>query len=179
MRGTQLYHPGLHADLYHPDSAYVAWRTGRSGYATFDLYARTAPFGGAYMLAAGLEGALDFLQAFHFDDADLAYLAQIRDYDAGFLDYLRTLRFTGDVLAMREGTVCFPNEPILRVTAPYAEALLVESGLLQAINAATLIATKAARIVWASRGRRVSEFALRRALEPFSVARSSFIGGAA
>ncbi len=178
-RSLQEYHPGLIADLYHPDAAYVAWRTGHRGLATFDLYARRAPFESAYMLTAGLEPALEFLQAFHYADEDLAFLAQIRDYDPAFLDYLGALRFSGEVLAMREGTVAFPNEPILRVTAPYVEALVIESGLLQAINSATLIATKAARIVWAAQGRRVAEFALRRALEPFSVARSSFIGGCA
>ncbi|MHB8576948.1 MAG: beta/alpha barrel domain-containing protein, partial [Dehalococcoidia bacterium] len=178
-RGPQYEHPGLHADLYHPDAAYVAWRTGHTGLATFDLYARAAPFGGAYMLSAGLEPALEFLQEFGFQDDDLAFLAQIRDYDPHFLSYLRGLRFTGEVLAMREGTVAFPNEPILRVTAPYVEALMVESGLLQAINSSTLIATKSSRIVWAAQGRRVAEFALRRALEPFAVARASFIGGAA
>lgn len=178
-RGLPAYHPGLIADLYHPDAAYVAWRTGHSGLATFDLYARTAPFGSAYLLTAGLEPALEFLQAFSFSDEDLEFLARIRDYDPAFLDYLRHLRFSGEVLAMREGTVAFPNEPILRVTAPYVDALLVESGLLQAINAGTLIATKAARIVWAAQGRRVAEFALRRALEPFAVARAAFIGGCA
>ena len=78
---------------------------------------------------------------------------------------------------MPEGTIAFPNEPLLRVTAPFREALLIESGLLQAINLATLIATKAARIVWAAQGRRVAEFALRRAQDPFVVARSSYIGG--
>lgn len=178
-RGLPLYHPGLIADLYHPDAAYVAWRTGHRGLATFDLYARQAPFGGAYLLAAGLEPALEFLQAFHYEDDDLEFLEQIRDYDPAFLDYLRHLRFSGEVLAVREGTVCFPNEPLLRVTAPYVEALIIESGLLQAINAGTLIATKAARVVWAARGRSVAEFALRRALEPYVVARSSYIGGAA
>jgi nicotinate phosphoribosyltransferase len=178
-QSLQAYHPGLLADLYHPDAAYVAWRTGRRGIATFDLYARQAPFGGAYLLAAGLEPALEFLQAFRYEADDLAYLAQIRDYDPAFLDYLGGLRFGGDVLALREGTVAFPNEPLLRVTAPYVEALIVESGLLQAVNAATLIATKAARVVWAAQGRAVAEFALRRALDPYTVARSSYIGGAA
>src|SRR5581483_10540114 len=176
-RSLLTYHPGLSTDLYHPDAAYVAWRTGHRGLATFDLYSRRAPFGGAYMLTAGLEPALEFLQAFRYAEDDLAFLEQIRDYDPAFLDYLAKLRFSGEVLAMREGTVAFPNEPIVRVTAPYVEALLVESGLLQAINGGTLVATKASRVVWAARGKRVAEFALRRALEPFTVARSSFIGG--
>ncbi|HEY7293800.1 MAG TPA: nicotinate phosphoribosyltransferase, partial [Dehalococcoidia bacterium] len=100
-RSLLAYHPGLSTDLYHPDAAYVAWRTGRRGLATFDLYSRKAPFGGAYMLTAGLEPALEFLQAFRYGADDLAYLEQIRDYDPAFLDYLSTLRFSGEVLAMR------------------------------------------------------------------------------
>src|SRR5262249_49372845 len=101
----------------------------------------------------------------------------IRDYDAAFLDELASLRFTGEIAAMPEGSIAFPNEPLLRVTAPFREAILMESGLMQAINLATLVATKASRIVWAAQQRRVSEFAFRRAQNPMVVARSSYIGG--
>src|SRR5919199_3999982 len=177
-RSYTPYHPGLLTDLYHPDSAYVAWRTGHNGETTFDLYARRAPFGGAYFLVAGLEMALEFVRNFRFQDDDISFLQQIRDYDPGFLEELRDLRFSGEILAMPEGTVAFPNEPLLRVTAPFRESLLLESGLLQAINLATLIATKASRIVWAARGRPVAEFSLRRAQEPYVATRSSRIGGA-
>ena len=168
---------GLHTDLYHPDAAYVAWRAGRNGLATFDLYTRRAPFGGAYLLVAGLEAAIDFVQGFRYSDDDVRYLASVRDYAPEFLDFLRGLRFGGAIEAMPEGTIAFPNEPLLRVTAPFVEALLIESGLLQAINTATLIATRAARIVTAARGRPVAEFAYRRAHTPFVVARSAYIGG--
>jgi nicotinate phosphoribosyltransferase len=144
---------------------------------TFELFARRAPFGGSYLLVAGLEAALDFVRAFRYSDHDLAYLDQIRDYEPEFLEELRTLRFTGEIVAMPEGSVAFPNEPLLRVTAPFREAILLESGLLQAINLATLIATKASRITWAAQGRAVSEFALRRAQEPYVVSRSARIGG--
>jgi nicotinate phosphoribosyltransferase len=171
------YHPALMTDMYHPDSAYVSWRTGKNGMTTFDLYARQAPFGGAYLLVTGLEMALEYVREFHFTDDDLAFLAQIRDYDPYFLEMLRDLRFSGEILAMPEGSIAFPNEPILRVTAPFREAILLESGLLQAVNFATLVATKASRIAWAARGRPVAEFALRRAHEPFVVTRSSRIGG--
>jgi nicotinate phosphoribosyltransferase len=171
------YHPGLLTDLYHPDSAYVAWRAGQSAQTTFDLYARRAPFGGTYLLVAGLEMALEFVRSFAYTDEDLAFLAQIRDYDPAFLNYLRNLRFTGEILAMPEGSIAFPNEPLLRVTAPFNEALLLESGLLQAINLATLIATKASRVVHAAKGRPVAEFSLRRAQDPFVATRSSRIGG--
>src|SRR5256886_5185633 len=176
-RRAPSIHPGLMTDLYHPDSAFVSWRTGLNGLTTFDLYTRVAPFGGAYLLIAGIEAALEFAQAFRYAPEDLRFLAHIRDYDSAFLDDLATLRFTGEILAMPEGSIAFPNEPILRVTAPFREALLLESGLLQAINLSTLIATKASRVVWSARGRPVAEFSLRRAQDPFVATRSSRIGG--
>ena len=177
LRRAPGAHPGLFTDMYHPDAAYVSWVAGRNGTTTFDLYTRTAPFGGAYLLVAGLEAALEFVQAFHYEPDELAFLARIRDYDAAFLDELATLRFTGEIHAMPEGSVAFPNEPLLRVTAPFRVALLMDSGLLQAMNLATLVATKASRVVWAAQQRRISEFAFRRAQNPLVVARSSYIGG--
>src|ERR1700736_215262 len=181
-RRAPSIHPGLMTDLYHPDSAFVSWRTGRNGLTTFDLYTRVAPFGGAYLLVAGIENALEFAQSFRYTPEDLRFLAQIRDYDSAFLDELANLRFTGEILALPEGSIVFPNEPIMRVTAPFREAILMEAGLLQAINLSTLIATKASRIVFAAeqgRTRRVAEFAFRRAQEPLTVARASYIGGCA
>ena len=169
----------LTTDLYHQDAAYVAWRTGRTGPATFDLYVRHAPFGGAYLLTAGLEAALAHATGFRYTDGDLRYLAQVRAYDPAFLDFLRALRFTGDVAAIPEGTIAFPHEPLLRVRAPFIEALLLEAGLIRTINLATLIATKAARIVTAAAGRPVAEFALRRAHAPYEVTRAAYIGGCA
>src|SRR5436305_1220210 len=179
-RRAPNYHPGLMTDMYHPDSAYVSWRTGCNGPTTFDLYTRTAPFGGAYLLIAGLEAALEFVQAFRYTAKELKFLARIRDYDAAFLDELAELRFTGEILALPEGSIAFPNEPIMRVTAPFREAILLEAGLVQSINLSTLIATKASRIVFAAEQghpRRVAEFAFRRAQEPLTVARASYIGG--
>ncbi len=176
------YHPGLLTDMYHPDSAYVSWCTGQNGLTTFDLYSRTAPFGGAYMLVAGLEAAMGFVQSFRYTPDELKFLTHIRDYDYGFLDELSTLRFSGEISALPEGSIAFPNEPIMRVTAPFREAILMESGLLQAINLSTLIATKASRVVYAAEKghpRRVAEFAFRRAQEPLTVARASYIGGCA
>lgn len=181
-RRAPNYHPGLMSDMYHPDSAYVSWRTGYNGLTTFDLYTRTAPFGGTYMLVAGLEAALEFVQAFRYSDKELEFLARIRDYDASFLDELAQTRFTGEILALPEGSIAFPNEPIMRVTAPFREAILLEAGLLQSMGLSTLIATKASRIVYAAekgRTRRVAEFAFRRAQEPMTVARASYIGGCA
>src|SRR5256885_4099105 len=171
-RSSTPYHPGLLTDLYHPDSAYVAWRAGRTPQTTFDLYARRAPFDGAYLLVAGLEMALEFVRSFHYTAEDIAFLQQIRDYDPAFLEYLQHLRFSGEILAMPEGSIAFAHEPVLRVTAPFDEALLLESGLLQAINLATLIATKASRVVWAPKGSPVAEFSLRRSQDPFLAIRS-------
>src|SRR3984893_16866941 len=181
-RRAPTFHPGLMTDMYHPDSAYVSWRSGRNGPTTFDLYTRTAPFGGAYLLVAGLEAALEFVQTFCYTPQELQFLARIRDYDAAFLDALANLRFTGEILALPEGSIAFPNEPSLRVTGPFGEALLLEAGLIQAIALSTLIATKASRIVYAAEQghpRRVAEFAFRRAQEPLTVARASYIGGCA
>jgi nicotinate phosphoribosyltransferase len=165
-------------DMYHPDSAYVSWVAGRNGLTTFDLFTRSAPFGGAYLLVAGLEAALEFVQDFHYSSDELDFLARIRDYDTAFLDELARLRFTGEIVAMPEGSIAFPNEPLLRVTAPFREAILIESGLLQALNLSTLLATKASRVVWAAQQRRVSEFGFRRAQNPLVASRSAAIGGA-
>jgi nicotinate phosphoribosyltransferase len=170
---------GLLVDLYHLDAAYVSWRMGHNAPATFDLYTRAAPFGGAYLLTAGLEPALAFVRDFRYTEEDLAYLARIKSYDPAFIDELRHFRFTGEVLAMSEGTVAFANEPLLRVTAPFREALLLESGLLRAIGVSTLIATKAARLVDAAAGREVADFGFRRAHDPYLAARAAFIGGCA
>ncbi|MER3439119.1 MAG: nicotinate phosphoribosyltransferase, partial [Chloroflexota bacterium] len=170
---------GLLTDFYHVDAAYVSWRAGLNTPATFDLYTRHAPFGSAYLLTAGLEIALTFATQFHYAEEEIAYLRTLRPYDEGFLDELRRLRFTGEILAIPEGEVAFANEPLLRVTAPFREALLLESGLLHTVGVSTLIATKAARVVHAARGRPVAEFGYRRAQEPYLAARSAIIGGCA
>jgi nicotinate phosphoribosyltransferase len=167
----------LYTDLYHVDSAYVAWKSGQMGLATFDLYTRKNPFGGGFMLTAGLEPALDYLRAFKYTWEDRDYLQRIKGYEPGFLEYLRTLRFTGEILAIPEGEIAFPNETLFRITAPFPEALIIESGLLRTVGISTLIATKAARIALAAEGRTVADFAFRRAHEPFLAARSGFIGG--
>src|SRR5215203_3715127 len=106
---------GLLVDLYHLDAAYLSWRTGQNAPATFDLYTRSAPFGGAYLLTVGLEPALAFVRDFHYTEEDLAYLGRIKSYDPAFLDELRHFRFTGEILAMPEGTISFADEPLLRV----------------------------------------------------------------
>ncbi len=171
------YPTALFTDLYHVDSAYVAWKTGQTGIATFDLYTRRTPFGGGFMLAAGLEPAIDYLRAFKYTWQDRDYLKRIKGYEPAFLEYLRDLRFTGEIQAIPEGEIAFPNEPLMRVTAPFGEAMLIESGLLRTIGISTLIATKAARLAIAANGASLSDFSFRRAHEPYLAARSGFIGG--
>jgi nicotinate phosphoribosyltransferase len=171
--GTALF-----TDLYHVDAAYIAWKSGHNGLSTFDVYTRRAPFAGAFMLFAGLKPTLDYLRSFKYTAEDLSWLERIKGYEPEFLDYLANLRFTGEIYAMEEGEIAFSNEPLLRVTAPFSEALLLESGLLRTIGISTLLATKAARITLAAKGRSVSDFAFRRAHAPFLAARSAYIGGA-
>ncbi|MGC4108297.1 MAG: nicotinate phosphoribosyltransferase [Thermomicrobiales bacterium] len=167
----------LYTDLYHVDSAYVAWKTGQIGQATFDLYTRRNPFGGGFMLTAGLGPAIDYLRAFKYTWEDREYLERIKGYEPEFLDYLRDLQFDGEILAIPEGEISFPNEPLLRITASFPVALLIESGLLRAVGISTLIATKAARLAISAQGRGLSDFSFRRAHEPFLSARSGYIGG--
>ena len=147
--------------------------------ATFDLFIRRLPENRSYFLLAGLEEALQYLQSIKFTEEHLAYLKK-QGFKQGFLDYLRGFRFTGDVCAIPDGTVAFPNEPLIRVTAPIIEAQLVETFLLNSVNLQTMIATKASRVVHAAKGKSVIEFGLRR--EPgidagMKVARSSYIAG--
>lgn len=168
---------GLLTDLYHVDSAYVSWTSGRNGLATFDLYTRSAPFGNAWLLVAGLEMAALFASSFHYSDDEIAWLQTVRPYPAAFFEDLKSTRFTGEMLAMAEGEIAFPGEPIVRVTAPFREALLLEAGLLHTIGISTLLATKAARVVIAAKSKPVAEFAFRRAQEPWLATRSSWIGG--
>ena len=167
----------LHTDLYHLDATYVAWKRGQTGAATFDLYTRSVPFGGGFMLVAGLEPALDYLRAFKYTREERDYLQRIKGYEPEFFDYLRDLRFTGEIQAIPEGEIAFPNEPLMRVTAPFGEAMLIESGLLRTVGISTLIATKAARLALAARGASLSDFSFRRAHEPYLAARSGYIGG--
>ena len=170
--------PGLWTDLYHPDAAFVAWSAGHNPRVTFDLVVREAPFGGAYLTAAGMNAALRFISQFHYAEASLNLLREA-GYPEEYLTHLEAVRFTGDVIATPEGRVVFPGEPLLRVSAPFQEALLVESGILQAVNTATLIATKATRVVHAAAGRPVAEFGFRRAQSPLVAAYAARIGGCA
>ncbi len=130
--------------------------------ATFSLYVRKLPPRRNYLLAAGLDGVLAWLESWRFTDDDIAYLRSLDTFSERFLRWLRAQRFDGDVRALPEGTPFFAEEPILEVDAPIAQAQLVESFVLNRIHAATTLASKAARVVTAAAGRRVVDFALRR-----------------
>jgi nicotinate phosphoribosyltransferase len=147
--------------------------------ATFDLFIRRLPENRSYFLFAGLEQALLYLRNIKFSEAHLAYLKE-KGFTRQFLDYLAGFKFTGDVWAVPEGTVAFPNEPLIRITAPIIEAQIVETFLLNTINLQTMIATKASRVVHAAKGKSVIEFGLRREQgvdAGMKVARCSHIAG--
>ncbi len=148
----------------------------------FDMYFRRQPFRGGFTIFAGLKNLLDTLENLEFKDDDIEYLASLGMFKQSFLEYLKSYRFRGDVYAMDEGTIVFPNEPLIRVHGCLLETQLVESMLLNIVNFQTLIATKTARIYLATGEGILLEFGLRRAQGPdgaISATRAAFIGGAA
>ncbi len=174
---------GLLTDLYELTMAAGYVQNRFAARATFELFVRNLPPHRNYLVAAGLEHALDFLENVRFPEPEISYLRALplfRHVGPEFFDYLKSFRFTGDVWALPEGTIFFSGEPILRVTAPIAEAQLVETSLLSVIHLQTLIASKAARVTTAAEGRPVIEFGTRRAhgIEAgVLAARAAFVGG--
>ncbi|HWZ53373.1 MAG TPA: nicotinate phosphoribosyltransferase [Candidatus Acidoferrales bacterium] len=175
---------GLLTDLYELTMAAGYLQTGFRARATFELFVRNLPAHRNYLVAAGLEQALGFLEHVNFNAEEIAYL---RDHHVfsyigpEFFEYLKTFRFTGDVWAVPEGTLVFPGEPMLRVSAPIIEAQLMETYLLATLGYQTMIASKTARVVTAAEGRRVVEFGARRAHSAQAslyAARAAAIGGA-
>jgi nicotinate phosphoribosyltransferase len=152
----------LFTDLYQLTMASTYFREGIRAPATFSLFTRRLPPGRGFLVAAGLEDALEYLLAFRFSEQGLNRLAGLGRFEPAFLEHLAGLRFTGDVRAVEEGTVLFSDEPFLEVTAPLNEAQLVETALLNLIHVQTVLASKAARVVLAARGRSVAEFGMRR-----------------
>jgi nicotinate phosphoribosyltransferase len=180
---------GLLTDLYELTMACGFHRSeiGRCE-AAFHLVFRKHPFDGGYAICAGLETAIDAVQRFRFDEADIRYLAGLKGndglplFDADFLAALRGFRFTGNIDAVPEGTVVFAHEPLVRVTGPIVECQLLESVLLCIVNFQSLIATKATRVCAAAKGDPVIEFGLRRAHGvdgALSASRAAYIGGCA
>lgn len=173
----------LLVDLYELTMAVAYFEHRVECRATFELFVRHLPSARTFLVAAGLDSALDYLENLHFTEEDVRFLRDqpaFRTVSNSFFDCLRTFRFTGDVRAVAEGTPVFAEEPILQVTAPILEAQIVETYLLSVINFETLIASKAARVVRAARGRGVLEFGTRRAQGPEAgvrAARAAYVGG--
>lgn len=173
---------GLLVDLYELVMADSYLRQGMNERATFDLFVREMPPGRAFLVSAGLEAALHYLEHLRFDADQIGYLRSLRVFSEAFLDYLRAFRFTGDVWAIPEGEVFFPPEPLLEVTAPRIEAQVVETFLLNTLNFQVMIASKAARVVLAAGGRSVVDFSPRRvhaADAALKVARAAYVAGCA
>ena len=168
-------------DLYQLTMMYGYMKTGmRDNIATFDMFYRSKDESTHYAVMAGLEQLIDYIKNLHFDENSLDYLRSLGIFDEEFMTALRDFKFHGDIFAVPEGTIVFPGEPLIRVTAPIFEAQLVETALLNIINHQTLIATKASRVAQAAQGDTVMEFGLRRAQGPDAGiygARAAIIGG--
>ncbi|MCD8898267.1 nicotinate phosphoribosyltransferase [Mammaliicoccus sciuri] len=170
----------LHTDLYQINMGETYWNDGiHKRTAIFDLYFRSMPFNSGYAIFSGLERIVQFIEHFKFTETDIEYLREV-GYQDDYLDYLKSLRFTGNIRAMKEGELCFNNEPLIRVEAPLIQAQLIETALLNIVNFQTLIATKASRIKQVVRDEIVMEFGTRRAQEMDAAiwgARAAMIGG--
>lgn len=146
----------------------------------FDVFYRKNPDGGGFAIFAGLEQILDYIQQLHFSKEDVEYLRSLHMFSEEFLQYLEQFRFSGDIYAFPEGTIMYPNEPVLTVVAPLIDAQLIETAILAEVNHQSLVATKARRIVKAADGRAVSDFGARRAHNMDAAiygARACYIGG--
>ena len=131
--------------------------------ACFDLFFRKCPDNASFVLANGVQSCLEYLQNFHLNDEEIDYLKSLGKFSPEYINYLKNVKFTGDVYAVPDGTVVFPNEPVITIKAPLLEAQLVETALLLLFNRSSLITSKASRIVRAAKGRGVMEFGTRRA----------------
>jgi nicotinate phosphoribosyltransferase len=177
----------LMTDFYEVTMAYGYFKAGVTDHeAVFHVTFRENPFAGQFTVACGLATAIDFLRAFHFTDTEVDYLGSQRGndgkplFDSRFLDYLQRLQLTCDVDAVPEGTLVFPNEPLVRIRGPIIECQLLETALLNIFNFPSLIATKAARVCMAAKGDPVIEFGLRRSQGVdggLTAARAAYIGG--
>ena len=148
----------------------------------FDVFYRKNPDNAGFAIFAGLEQVIEYIQNLHFSEEDVEYLRSRNLFTEEFLQYLRNFKFRGDIYSMPEGTVMFPNEPIMTVVAPLIDAQLIETAILLEINHQSLIATKTNRIVRAAKGKPVSDFGARRAHNVDAAvygARAAYIGGAA
>jgi nicotinate phosphoribosyltransferase len=176
-------HSALLTDLYELTMAAAYFENNFRAKASFELFIRSLPPERNYLLAAGLEQVLDYLENLQFEPEDIQFLRRQRVFEHvsdKFFEYLRSFRFTGEVWAIPEGTPVFQEEPLLRVTAPIIEGQVVETFLLSMMTFQTMIASKAARVVRAAQGRGVIEFGTRRAHSPEAgtlAARAAYVGG--
>lgn len=171
----------LLTDLYELTMAAAYHADGFDHEVTFELWVRTLPKERRFLVAAGIETALAYLEQLRFTPEAIAYLQSQRTLSDEFAAYLADFRFTGDAHAVAEGTIVYPAEPIMRITAPVIEAQVVETFLLNAVGFQTMIASKAARVYLASQGRRFVDFGSRRAHgadAALKAARASYVGGA-
>ena len=148
--------------------------------AYFDVFFRKNPFNGGYTISGGLDNIISYIQNFHLSKEDILYLKNTNSFSDEYLEYLQNLRFTGDIYAVPDGTVIFPNEPIITVKAPIIEAQLIETTLLLYFNSNSLYTTASKRIVNAAEGKKVMEFGARRArgdISSLEVAKCAFISG--
>ena len=170
----------LLTDLYELNMIQAYLDRGENGEAVFEFFVRRLPARRSFLLAAGLADAIDYLTTLHFSDAEIDWLKSTGRFNQSLFDYLAGFRFTGDVHAIPEGSVCFPSEPLIRITAPLPQAQLVETRLINILHYQTLVASKAARMVLAAPGKILSDFGLRTAHGAeaglFS-ARASYIAG--
>jgi nicotinate phosphoribosyltransferase len=178
---------GLLTDLYQLTMAYGYWKSGKAEQeAVFNLYFRKHPFQGGFTIACGLSSVIDYLNEYRFEEDDLEYVASLTGNDGEklfepeFLNYLRKMELKCSVDAVPEGTVVFPNEPLLRIQGPILQCQLLETPLLNLINFQSLIATKAARMRLIAKEDTLLEFGLRRAQGPdggMTASRAAYIGG--
>jgi nicotinate phosphoribosyltransferase len=177
---TELGASLLLTDLYQLNMLQAYRDAGMTATAVFEFFVRKLPARRGFLIAAGLEQAVEFLENARFHEDELGWLADSGRFDQNLLDDLARWRFTGDVHAMPEGTAAFPNEPILRVTAPLPEAQLIETRIINLLHFQTLIASKAARLVLAAPGKTLVDFGLRRAHGAEAgllAARASYLAG--
>jgi nicotinate phosphoribosyltransferase len=170
----------LFTDFYELTMAQGYWKENMDQKVVFDMFFRKNPFNGGFSVLAGNETLIDILTEFKFSKDDIDYLREQKIFEEGFLEYLSNFKFSGDLYTMDEGTVIFPQEPIVRIHANLIEAQIIEGLLLNHINFQSLIATKTARVWIASKKAPIMEFGLRRAQGPdgaMSATRAAYIGG--
>ncbi|MCH9017170.1 MAG: nicotinate phosphoribosyltransferase [Chloroflexi bacterium] len=170
----------MFTDLYELTMSQAFLSQGMLATATFSLFTRTYPPNRAYFVSAGLEDVLDYLSNLNFSGRAIDYLRATGIFSGDFLDFLRGVRFTGSVRAIPEGRLYFTDEPAVEITAPLIEAQLVETFIINQVNLQSMLATKAARCVWAAQGRGIADFASRRTQgtdAALKMARASYIAG--